>query len=698
MLAASAAAQNITITRDTWGIAHVHGHTDAEAVFGMVYAQAEDDFNRIEMNYLTALGRVAEAEGERALAQDLRARLYIDPEDLRARYAQSPAWLQALMTGWADGLNFYLATHPATRPRVLSHFEPWMALAFSEGSIGGDIEDISLPELSDFYGLKKYASLEQKVSEEPTGSNGIAIAPARTRDHHALLLINPHTSFYFRSELQMSSDEGLDAYGAATWGQFFLYQGFNEHLGWMHTSTTADNIDQFRETVVRKDGGTYTKFGNGLKPVAARHLTLAYRAADGSQTRRDFTVYHTVHGPVVAKGADGHWIAESIMFKPVEALEQSYGLTKARDHAAFMQVMQLRANTSNNTVYADGDGTIAYLHPQFIPRRDDRFDYTHPVDGADPHTAWQGPHALSEVPQVTNPATGWVQNTNDSPYFASGSASPAAAGFPRYMDSAGENMRGVHATQLLTDRGGFTLESLVKAAYDADQPGFAKLIPILLADYDRLPQGDTLRTTLSAQIGVLRDWDHRWGAQSVPTSLAVFWGDMLWRAAGERPHGGGLRDYDRVLARCTGAQRLAALVAATDRLTADFGTWRTPWGAINRAQRRTGTIDQAYSDAAPSVAVPFTSGQWGSLASISGPRQAGVKKRYGDEGNSFVAAVEFGPHVRALAVTAGGESGHPASAHFGDQWQRYASGELREVYFYPEDVTRHLERRYRPGE
>ena len=697
-MAAPAAAKDITISRDIWGIAHVHGHTDAEAVFGMVYAQAEDDFNRIEMNYLTALGRMAEAEGERALAQDLRARLYVDPDNLRARFMQSPAWLQALMTGWADGLNFYLATHPATHPRVLHRFEPWMALAFSEGSIGGDIEDIALPALSAFYGLKKYAALDDRISEEPTGSNGIAIAPARARDHHALLLINPHTSFYFRSELQMSSDDGLDAYGASTWGQFFLYQGFNEHLGWMHTSTTADTIDKFRETVVRKDCALYTQFGDGLKPVAASRVTLAYRAGDGGQARRDFTVYRTVHGPVVARDADGRWIAESILFKPMETLEQAWGLTKAHDRASFMQVMQLRANTSNNTVYADADGTIAYLHPQFIPRRDDRFDYTHPVDGADPRSAWQGAHALSELPQVTNPPDGWIQNTNDSPYSASGAASPSAAAFPRYMDSVGETMRGVHATRLLQDHTAFTLETLVQAAYDPDQPGFAQLVPVLLADYDRLPAHDRLRATLGGPVALLRGWDYRWGADSIPTSLAVTWGEALWRVAGEQSHGGSLRDYDRVQARTTGAQRLAALVAATNRLTANFGTWRTPWGLINRVQRRSGDMNQAYSDAAPSLAVPFTSGQWGSLASISGPHQDGVRKRYGDDGNSFVAAVEFGPRVRALAVIAGGESGHPDSAHFADQWHRYASGALREVYFYPEDVARHLERRYRPGQ
>src|SRR5690349_6132230 len=241
-------AQAVTITRDDWGIAHVHGKTDADAVFGMVYAQAEDDFNRVETNYLNSLGRLAEAEGEQALWSDLRQQLFIDPVQLKRLYAQSPDWLKQLMNAWADGLNYYLATHPDVHPRVITRYEPWMALSFTEGSIGGDIERVSLKQLQAFYGKPGDAAVPVAMAEahpswvEPTGSNGIAIAPKLTADGHALLLINPHTSFFFRSELQMSSDAGLDAYGAVTWGQFFVYQGFNHHIGWMHTSTGADVV------------------------------------------------------------------------------------------------------------------------------------------------------------------------------------------------------------------------------------------------------------------------------------------------------------------------------------------------------------------------------------------------------------------------------------------------------------------------
>src|SRR5262250_970404 len=182
-------AQNITITRDDWGIAHVRGQSDADAVFGMIYAQAEDDFNRVEINYINAMGRLAEAEGESAIWQDLRMKLFIDPEALRAQYAASPPWLRALMDAWADGLNYYLATHPAVKPRVIARFEPWMALSFSEGSIGGDIERVDLGELAEFYGDASTRPAPPEIVDEPkepSGSNGMAIAPANSTSHHAL--------------------------------------------------------------------------------------------------------------------------------------------------------------------------------------------------------------------------------------------------------------------------------------------------------------------------------------------------------------------------------------------------------------------------------------------------------------------------------------------------------------------------------
>jgi len=691
-------ARNVTIVRDDWGIAHVRGRSDADAVFGMIYAQAEDDFNRIETNYLTNLGRLAEAEGARAIWSDLRMRLFLDHDDLRRRYATAPPWLQQLMTAWADGLNFYLASHPEVRPRVLTRFEPWMALSFSEGSIGADFERVPLAPLEAFYsgrGRALASAADPALDGEPRGSNGIAIAPRITRDGRALLLINPHTSFFFRSELHVTSDEGLDAYGAATWGQFFIYQGFNARLGWMHTTSGLDVVDEFAERVEERSGRLTYRHGTAERPVETRSVAISYRNADGTQARRTFQTYRTHHGPITRE-ENGRWIATALMHRPVEALSQSYLRTKARNFAEFSRALEFGANSSNNTLYADADGTIAYLHPQFIPRRNDSLDYTRPVDGSDPASDWGEVHALTEAPRVVDPPNGWVMNTNNWPYSAAGANSPRAADFPRYMDTFGENPRGRHALMLLEGRSGWTLESLRAAAYDSLQPAFAELIPGLVRAWDGAPAG-ALKRRLAAPVAELRGWDHRWSTGSVANTLANFWGEEMWRWV----LGNEWEEPESNYARIDGAppaRKLEALAAAVDRLERDFGRWYVAWGEVNRFQRLTGDIVHPFSDAAASIPVGFSSARWGSLASFGAAPRNGSKRWYGTAGNSFVAVVEFGPRVRALAVTAGGESGDPRSPHFNDQAERYASGNLREVYFYPDQLRGHTERTYRPGE
>jgi acyl-homoserine-lactone acylase len=695
-----AQAARVTITRDDWGIAHVVGKSDADTVFGAIYAQAEDDFSRIEANYLTALGRTAEAQGEKAIWADLRQRLYVDPVDLQKQYKASPAWLRTLMQAWADGLNYYLATHPDAHPKVLTRFEPWMALSFTEGSIGGDIERISLSELESLYGKRQVAMTDEelgRVPREPRGSNGIAIAPKNSAGGHALLLINPHTSFYFRSELQMTSGEGLNAYGASTWGQFFIYQGFNANAGWMHTSSGVDNVDEFAETFVFQSGKLSYRYGDKLRPVERSRISISYRQPDGTIGTRAFTVQRTHHGPVVAK-RDGKWIAMSLMWKPIPALEQSWLRTKTTDLASYMAVAERQANSSNDTLFADSKGEIAYLHPQFVPIRNDSFDYTRAVDGSDPATDWKGLHAIATLPNAINPPVGWAKNSNDWPWQSAGPDSPKAADYPRYMDQAGANARGTHSDLLLTGKTGFTPEGLRAAAYDSYLPAFAKLIPQLVSAWQALPAGDARRAKLAAPIAALKGWDYRWSAASEPTSLAIFWGDTLWKDVGGFARAERMNVPDYIGAKVTPEAKLDALAQAVDRLTRDFGDWRVAWGRINRFQRLDDSIDARFDDSKPSIAVPFVSGQWGSLASYGAKAYPNTKNYYGTSGNSFVAVVEFGPRLKAWAVTAGGESGNPASPHFNDQAQRYADGNLRPVYFYSQDLTGHVERKYQPGQ
>ena len=693
-------AANVSIVRDDWGIAHVIGKTDADAVFGAIYAQAEDDFNRIETNYLNSLGRLAEAEGEKAIWSDLRQKLFIDPVVLKKDYAASPAWLQKLMTAWADGLNFYLAKHPNVRPRVLTHFEPWMALSFTEGSIGGDIESINLAQLQAFYGGGPAIAAIQKDEgewlKEPSGSNGMAISPKNTKDGHALLLINPHTSFFFRSELQMTSGEGLNVYGASTWGQFFIYQGFNEHCGWMHTSSAVDAIDEFTETVSGgKDGFTY-KYDGKQVPMLTDVIKLSYKTATGTG-EKIFHVFRTQHGPVVRRTGDSKWVTVSLMNKPVDALTQSYGRTKSKNYKEFKQYMELHSDSSNNTIYADADGNIAYFHANYIPKRDSKFDWTRPVDGSDPATDYKGLLSVDESPNLFNPASGWLYNSNNSPWSAAGASSLKQSDFPKYVDNGVESARGLHAIRVLENKKDFTLESLNTAAYDSYLTWFDKTLPALISAWDGTPASDPSKVKTADQIALLKAWDHRWAVDSVPTSLAVYWAEDVSRRVGADARTSKASVENYIADKASREQLVGALVAASDKLTADFGKWQTPWGDINRFQRLNDDIVHPFTDAGASIPVGFTSAVWGSLASFGARSYKGSKKIYGTSGNSFVSVVEFGPKVRAKAVTAGGESGDVNSKHFNDQAARYATGNLREVYFYPSQLKGHTEREYHPG-
>jgi acyl-homoserine-lactone acylase len=701
-------AANVTIIRDDWGIAHIYGKTDADTVFGTEYAQAEDDFNRVETNYINAMGRLAEAEGESKIYLDLRMKLFLDPVALKKQYAESPAWLKTLMDSFADGLNFYLFKHPEVKPRVIQHFEPWMALSFTEGSIGGDIERVNLNQLEAFYSkapavqacnctapVTETAYAHDSDPPEPTGSNGMAIAPSNTANHHALLLINPHTSFFFRSELQMVSDQGLDAYGAVTWGQFFIYQGFNEHTGWMHTSSGVDAVDEYLETVEKKGDRFFYKNGNEERPLVSKQITVPYKTGHG-MAEKDFTVYFSHHGPII-RNDNGKWVSIRLMQEPIKALTQSFFRTKTKDYKSFRQTLELKANSSNNTIFADSDGNIAYFHGNFIPRRDTSFDFTKPVDGSNPATDWKGLLTVDELPQLLNPKSGWLYNSNNSPWSGAGASSLRKQDYPAYVETGTETARGLHAVRVLQDKKDFTPDSLIAAAYDSYLPWFDKPVPALIKAWDDIPDSDPLKFKLADEIGLLYGWDHRWGVDSVPTTLAVFWGEDIRRHTVDDARKAGISVEDYIATQAPPHRLLESLDAASDRLTTDFGSWKTPWGDINRYQRLTSDIVQPFNDAGPSIPVGFTSSLWGSLASFGARPYPGTKKWYGTSGNSFVAVVEFGEKVHAEAVTAGGESGNPSSPYFNDQAKRYSTGDLREVYFYRSDVKGHAKGEYHPG-
>ena len=696
-----ARAARTEIIRDDFGVPHIYGETDADAVFGMLYAQCEDDFPRVERNYIWAIGRLAEVEGESALYSDLRARLYMTKAEAVEKFESSPQWLQDLCVAFADGINYYLHTHPDVEPKLLTHFEPWMPMYFSEGSIGGDIERVSTRGMRDFYdpaSAKKLSEVDPGLlrmsDDEPRGSNGFAIAGEKTASGHAMLLINPHTSFYFRGEIHMVSEAGLNAYGAVTWGQFFIYQGFNEHNGWMHTSTGVDMIDEFAETIVRTDEGLKYQYGDELRGVDSLEVTLQYRTEEGELAERTITGYRTHHGPIT-HAEDGQWIATKIMWDPVNALIQSYTRTKTTNHEEFREMMDIRTNSSNNTVYADADGNIAYYHGNFIPRRDTSFDYSRPVDGSNPATDWQGLHTVDENIFVFNPPNGWIQNCNSTPFTSAAEYSPKEEDYPYYMARYPENFRGIHAIPLLQQANDLTLDGLIELAYDPYLPAMDVAATGLLEAYAALPNQPARVQEAMAEV---QDWNFTVSKESVAMTQIFYYINSYYRS-GLVPRDGSYVDrIEYMRDEAPLAERLEQFEIALTALEEDFGSINTPWGEVNRFQRLDGRIDQQFDDSKPSIPVGMASGRYGALASYGARRGENTRRIYGTSGNSFVAVVEFGDRVNAKTLLAGGQSGDPDSPHFDDQAQRYADAQFKDAAFYRSDVENRARETYRPGE
>jgi acyl-homoserine lactone acylase PvdQ len=694
-------AKNVTIIRDSFGVPHIYGKTDADAVFGLLYAQCEDDFKRVEMNYIEKLGRLSEVNGEKDLYNDLLIRLVIDSSDAIADYKNAPLWLQKLCNAFADGINYYLYKNPGVKPALLHRFEPWYPLLWTDGSIGAiSTADVSVRELENFYSGKNEPVAINQYKEEPvTGSNGFAFAPSITESHHAILYINPHVTFYFRPEVHVISDEGLNAYGAVTWGQFFVYQGFNPHCGWMHTSSYADVSDAYIEKITSKNSRLYYEYDHKEKPVLHKEIAIHYRKGDSMKIKIIDALY-TGHGPVMAKG-NAEFISVKSHNRDIKGLEQSWLRTKAKSFADYKKVMDMLANTSNNTVYADAEGNIAYWHGNFIPKRDPKYDWSKPVDGTTSATEWKGLTPVNESIHIYNPTNGWIENCNSTPFTAAGKYSPKKKNYPAYMAPDGQNFRAINAIKILPEEKSYTINKVIAKGYDTYLAAFEVLVPALIKAYDQLSPGDSLYAQLTEPINILKKWNYRCAENSVATTLAVNWGERLLRQIYQTKIAEGEEDDQvtktkKFAATASSQELLQPFLSTVTYLENTFGGWEIPWGEINRFQRISGDVENHFDDDSASIPVGFASSTWGMIPSYSSRTFPGTKKRYGVNGNSFICAVEFGKKIKAKSLLAGGESGHTNSTHFFDQGLMYAKGEFKDVLFYKEDVLKHAEKTYHP--
>ena len=694
-------AKQVTITRDNWGIAHVFGKTDADAVFGMMYAQCEDDFQRIEMNYVEKLGRLSEIKGQKYLFNDLENRLLLKEVDAKKDYATAPLWLKKLLNAFADGINFYLLKNPKVKPKLLTKFEPHFPLMWTDGSIGAiSTADLSTSELVSIYGGDKKVAYNHRITDEFTGSNGFAIAPSKSVSGNALLYINPHTTFYFRPEIHVQSQEGLNAYGAVTWGQFFIYQGFNQNCGWMHTSSNIDVADMYAEEITFSQKPT-VKYDNKNLPLLQNKIEIKVLKNDSIKSQC-FNTFETNHGPIMAKRND-KFIALKHYNRSMKSLIESWQRTKSKTFDDYKTAMNIKANTSNNTVYADNQGNIAYWHGNFVPRRNPKFDYAKVLDGTTSATDWNGLHSISETVHLYNPKNGWLQNCNSTPFSMAGIDSPKKENYPSYVAPDGENYRATNAVRLLSENKKYSLETLIKDGYNSKLSIFEVLIPALTKCFDEHIKPDNkIFAELKEPIETLRKWDFYGAENSIATTLANDWAfeldkiiQVTYIDQGEKDQ---IENVNHFAKTAKPDQVLPQLQKVVQRLIKDFGTWQVPWGDINRFQRLSGDIDLKFDDSMPSLSNAYGSVLWGSLPAFRSNYHANTKKRYGYNGNSFVCAVEFGKKIRAKTLLAGGNSGNPDSKHFLDQAENYKNGIFKDVLFYSEDIMKNAERTYHPGE
>lgn len=689
-----AQAKKIEIIRDQWGIPHITGKTDADAVFGLMYAQCEDDFARVEMNYIEKLGRMSEIKGEEEVYNDLQIRILISESEAKAEYIKAQPWLKKLLEAYADGINYFLAKNPDVKPKLIKKFEPWYPLLWTDGSIGAiSTADLQMSELKAFYGNEKSVGfIKLNEDYQQTGSNGFAIAPSLSKSKNAMLYINPHTTFYFRPEVHLKSNEGLNTYGAVTWGQFFVYQGFNEYCGWMHTSSNADVADTYLEKIVKKSDGYYYEYEGKLRKVTSKKVDIKY-LKEGNTLTQTFEVYFTHHGPIMAKRGE-NWVSLKSYNRAQKSLEQSWLRTKAKGFEDYKKAMDMKANTSNNTVFADKFGNIAYWHGNYMPVRDNSLNWAKPQDGSKASTEYKGLHNVNEVVHVYNPKNGWIQNCNSTPFTASAENSPKRTNYPNYMAPDGENFRGVNAIRLLEKVEKINLDELIGLGYDNYLPAFEVLIP-------SLRKIKTENAVLKEAIELLLSWDYRTSESSVETTLAIEWAQKLSSSIRKIYVDQGENDQVTTTKRFAELaienELLEPLEKTIKELTEKHGTWKVRWGDINRFQRLNGEVTTEFDDNSPSIPVGNASALWGSLPSFNSKYYPNSKKRYGYSGNSFVCAVEFGDKVKAKSVLAGGNSGDKNSKHFNDQGEMYSKGTFKDILFYKEDILKNAVKTYQPG-
>ena len=678
-------AKAVTIYRDTYGVPHVFGRNDESTVFGFAYAQAEDNFWRVEENFILALGRASELYGEKTLDEDRLNHALEIPRLAVEEYQRLDPKTRAMCDAFAAGLNYYLDRNPKVHPRLLARMEPWYTLAFIRYNYyqNGFARDPSLSS------SKLQTAKDERGLSANEGSNGWVIGPSKSKTRHAMLLINPHLPFFGPGQVyegHVHSDDGWNFTGYTRFGFPFPYCGHNNDLGWVSTDNAADEEDVYAETFDDPARPLAYRYGTDYR-IATEHIEeIRVKTDSGTEVRR-FKMLRTHHGPILSSHDGKLQAIRMAKFEGDGWLREWYEMTRAHSLDQLKAALAPLDMLFGNVMYADRRGNIFYIYNAAVPRRDPKFDWTKPVDGSDPATEWRGYHTMAELPQLTNPKTGWMQNCNTSPFLLTSEGNPNPARYPRYMVQEGDNPRGRIARQILSSTRTFSFEDWTRAAFDTRVVSADELLPQFLVELkDRLaststdsPQAARLREAFDA----LSHWDHRSTTDSVAMTLFSLWHDRNTARGMPAP--------------LTPERSVAALLAVLDALEQRFGTWRVAWGEINRLQRVDDIKNEPFEDARPSLPIPGVNGGDGAVFTFYATNAVGQKRKYGVAGGTYISVVELAPRIRALSVHVFGASGHPESRHYVDQARLYARGEFKPAWFTLNEIRANLESAYQPG-
>lgn len=668
-------SSSVTISRDNFGIAHIKGITDESAVFGLAYARAEDHFMLIEQAVIAGIGRLAEIEGESGISSDYRIKAFKINELAQNEYEHFPNKVKLICDAYASGLNYYLQKHPEVTPKRIKHFEPWHFLTVERlmwGTLGFGLTGLSEDAITDYIKYRK----EPKV-----GSNMWAISPKRSKNGNAYLVINPHIPSDQPYEIHIASNEGLNFYGMMAYGTNILpVVGHNADIGWSLTVNYPDIGDVWEMTFDHPTDSLKYKYGKGYETAEIWTDSIIVKTDSGFIVRQ-YSFLKTIHGPVFKKDGNKYYCYNSAGTERGGSVPQFYNMVKSHNMQEFKSALSATSLAYHNVMYADREGNIFYVYNGAIPKRNKNFDWTKPVDGSNTETRWMGYHSFDELPQLTNPESGYMQNCNSSPFFTTKGRNPNASAYPPYMTHHQEhNERAKRSLQILDTLSNISLHTLEEAIMDTYVPTAEQDLPKIFDEYDSLQSIDKNRwEKLQGPINELKRWDRYSTITSVAASLYFIY----------------LNEY--MATQQSPWPSLSALEGAVELLQKDKGKWQVAWGDIMRHQRVPDNNQYGITDSMKSYPLKGGNATTGIMFCVweGGLNEKVTRRSTG--GHSYVSVVEFGKEVKASSIITYGVSSDPGSPHYNDQAEMYSQGKFKRELFTEQEINKNLERRYHPG-